>query len=404
MSDWYKPNKPNKKKHIGILILLTVVVTLAIAVGVLSYLVFSGKVMLAAVSNNSGTSPQLPDDFKDYMGSFYTTTQTDYTDVKITEYPGKIAYEMDLIEDDGNKLSLQDLYKKCSPYIVSISASKDGEKYSYWGSGIVISPDGLILTNTHIIDGCKYAYVQLYDKTRYDATLVAADAVSDVALLKIEPDNELNYASFADSTSIQVGDEVAAIGCPLGETFRNTLTNGIISAIERGITYNGHIMTLLQTNTALNEGNSGGALFNMSGHVIGITNMKMSSSYSSIEGIAFAIPSATVQSIVEDLLANGYVERTSIGIIVGSIPANILKHYDLPKGIYVSEVIEGSGADTAGIKVGDIIIKAENEEIDNLAEINEIKDTLGVGDKIQLTIYRDGQTFDVSVVLSTAQK
>ena len=142
---------------------------------------------------------------------------------------------------------------------------------------MILSEDGLILTNTHVIDGCDTAKVELFDKTEYDARLVGADTISDIAVLKIDADG-LTAASFGESKDLAVGDKVAAIGNPLGEAFRMTLTDGIISAIERGVSYKGRSMTLLQTNTAINEGNSGGALFNMYGQVIGITNMKMMSS------------------------------------------------------------------------------------------------------------------------------
>ena len=149
-----------------------------------------------------------------------------------------------------------------------------------------------------------------------------------------------------------MGDKVAAIGNPLGETFRMTLTDGIISAIERGISYNGHSMTLLQTNTAINEGNSGGALFNMYGQVIGVTNMKMMSSYSSIEGIGFAIPSSTVATVVDSLVKYGEViGRAAIGITVGPVPQNAMSYYSLPEGLYVSAVNENSDAAAKGIKL-----------------------------------------------------
>ena len=193
-------------------------------------------------------------------------------------------FTIEMRPSDGEELSLQDLYERCAPTIVSISAYKEGKMGYSWGSGVIISGDGLILTNCHVLENCDSAVVTLPNGIEYDALLVGADTISDVALLKIEASG-LAVAELGDSNQLRVGDRVAAIGNPLGEAFRNTLTDGIISAIERGMNYQGRSMTLLQTNTAINEGNSGGALFNLQGQVIGITNMKMMSSYSSIEGI-----------------------------------------------------------------------------------------------------------------------
>ena len=197
-----------------------------------------------------------------------------------------------------------------------------------------------------------------------------------------------------------MGDRVAAIGNPLGEDFRSTLTDGIVSAIERGVQYNGHSMTLLQTNTALNEGNSGGALFNMYGQVVGVTNMKMMSSYSSIEGIGFAIPSATVCSVVNSLVQFGEVRgRPSIGITVGAIPDNAKEQYGLPDGLYVTAVTEGSDAEAKGILPGDVIMEVEHTPVTTTTEINEIKNKLRVGDSMSFTVWRDGEVLEFDVTL-----
>ena len=166
------------------------------------------------------------------------------------------------------------------------------------------------------------------------------------------------------------------------------------------MSYNGHSMNLLQTNTAINEGNSGGALFNMYGQVIGITNMKMMSAYSSIEGIGFAIPSATVKSVVDSLVENGeFRGRTSIGITLGTVPQTAAEHYDLPEGLYVSDVQKGTDAEAQGIKPGDIITAVNNIEVTTTQEVLEIKDKYKVGDSLTFSIWRDGTEFDVDVRL-----
>ena len=296
-------------------------------------------------------------------------------------------------------MSLKELYSDCAQSIVAIYGYIDGQSGYYWGTGVILSEDGLILTNTHVVSGCDSATVQLSDNTEYEAKLVGADELSDIAVLKIEASG-LKAARFGESRDLAVGDKVAAIGNPLGETFRLTLTDGIISAIERGISYKGHSMTLLQTNTAINEGNSGGALFNMYGQVIGITNMKMMSSYSSIEGIGFAIPSATACSIANSLIKYGEVwGRPSIGITVGAIPKNVLEHYDLPQGLYVSAVQAGSDAEKEGIQPGDIITAVNYQPVTTTDEVNDIKNSLAVGDIMIFDIWRNGETMEIEVVL-----
>ena len=225
------------------------------------------------------------------------------------------------------------------------------------------------------------------------------DAISDIALLKIDAEG-LVTAELGESSNLRVGDRVAAIGNPLGEDFRNTLTDGIVSAIERGMNYQGRSMTLLQTNTAINEGNSGGALFNLYGQVVGITNMKMMSSYSSIEGIGFAIPSTVACNVVNALLKDGEVKgRPAIGITVGSIPQNAKDKYELPNGLYVSDVSEGSDAKTQGIMPGDIVLAVNGTEVRTTEDITKIKDELQVGDTMTLTIWRDGETMEIIITL-----
>ena len=178
------------------------------------------------------------------------------------------------------------------------------------------------------------------------------------------------------------------------------LTNGIISAIDRGLNYNGRTMSLLQTNTAINQGNSGGALFNMYGQVVGITNMKMMSYYSSIEGIGFAIPSTTVKTVVDSLAANGEVRgRPSIGITVGAIPEDVSGHYDIPAGLYVSGVQENSDAQAKGVQVGDILTAVNGTPVSTTEEVSQIKDSMQVGDSMVLSLWRDGESLEVDIEL-----
>ena len=342
---------------------------------------------------------EFPGSAEDFFKQYYEAIEADTSEVNIPKSMARPSFRLALQEAPEEELSLQELYERCAPAIVSISAySGDSVGYN-WGSGIIMTGDGLILTNTHILADCDSAVVTMTDGTDYDAELIGADAISDIAVLKVDAQG-LPTADFGDSAGLRVGDSVAAIGNPLGEDFRNTLTDGIISAIERGMTIHGHSMMLLQTNTAINEGNSGGALFNRYGQVIGITNMKMMSSYSSIEGIGFAIPSASLQRIVNSLLEHGEVlGRPAIGITVGSIPESAKERYDLPEGLYVTAVSEGSDAMEKGIREGDIILKVDGQPVTTTQEISDMKNALQVGDSMTFTIWRDGEEMEISIVL-----
>lgn len=406
--DWYQTqneyneqknrNKKRRNRIIG-----AAVLALLIGAGIF-FTVKNTHISISFQSSEDVETPEkMPDDFKEFFNSYYSSTTTDTAEINLPVYTGtpKPELEIELKESAGEAMSLQDIYDKCSPVIVSVTGSMGDKEGTVWGSGIIVSEDGLIVTNTHVIEKIEKAVIQLPDGGEYEAKIVGADAVSDIALLKVEPEGKLPVAEFADTASLNEGDEVAAIGNPLGPEFRNTLTNGIISAIDRGISYNGHSMTLLQTNTAINEGNSGGALFNMNGQVVGITNMKMMSYYSSIEGIGFAIPSTTVKSVVSDLIEFGYVPRTSIGITVGPVPETAKKNFNLPEGLYVSDVTKGSDAEKQGIKVGDVITAVNGQKVTQTTEVNDVKDKLSLGDSISFTIYRKdtGETFDISVKL-----
>ncbi len=413
---WYAPRDPEpaeaaaaaprKKKRNWTPLRITGAVCILLALIVASSLLFSNPgasdpvVTLPTPGPESGDAPEeMPADPAQFFENFYQTVQVDVSRIDIERAKLPIAYEQKLLPADGEELSLQELYERCSRSIVAIAGYQKGSIGYNWGTGVILSSDGLILTNTHVIEGCRSATVTLFDDRSFEAKLVGADSISDVALLKIDADG-LPAAELGESASLRVGDRVAAIGNPLGESFRNTLTDGIISAIERGVQYNGHSMTLLQTNTALNEGNSGGALFNMYGQMIGVTNMKMMSSYSSIEGIGFAIPSSTVRGVVNALVKDGEVRgRPSIGITVGSIPENAKSEYDLPDGLYISAVTKGSDAEAKGILPGDILTEVNGTPVTNSEQVNAIKNELHVGDTMHFTIWRDGETLEIDVML-----
>ena len=353
-----------------------------------------------AFAGTGSTAPgAMPKDWNEYLENFYQSSQSDALETSIERTVLEQTFTLSLAQPGEQELSLQELYAACADSIVGITAYPEDQNGYYWGTGVIAGENGLIITNAHVIEGCASAEVTLYNNESYEALLVGADAVSDLALLKIDCTG-LPAASFADISSLSVGDPVAAIGNPLSEEFRSTLTNGIISAIDRGMNYNGHTMSLLQTNAAINQGNSGGALFNMYGQVVGITNMKMMSYFSSIEGIGFAIPSSTVKAVVDQLAENGEVRgRPSIGITVGAIPQEAVENYELPEGLYISAVAENSDAAAQGIREGDILTAIDGQSVSATEEVAAIRDTKSVGDSLRFTIWRQGETFEVDVLL-----
>lgn len=297
-------------------------------------------------------------------------------------------------EEEPEPLRLQELYDRCLPSVVGVRGNV-GWGYS-WGTGIVMTPNGYILTNTHVLDHATAAQVILYDGSEYEAKLVGADAISDVAVLKIEAAG-LTAAQFGDSNALSVGDAVVAIGNPINEVFSGTMTEGIISGMSREMTYNGRTMTLLQTNAALNEGNSGGPLFNMYGQVVGITNMKViTTGTAMVEGIGFAIPSTTVKAMANAILRDGAVlGRPGLGIYALEVTGND----DHPAGIQVSSVIEGSDAAAQDLRPNDILTEIDGLTIENFDMMKEHIASLSVGDTVRLTVWREGKSIVKSVKL-----
>ena len=342
---------------------------------------------------------EMPENWKDFFSNFYTMDDNKKEESRIPTVEKRPSWELKLEPAGEEPITLQEIYRSCVESIVSIESYVEGETGYYWGTGIILSEDGLILTNAHLVEGCDSAKITLHDGTEYEAKLVGTDDTSDIAVLKIDPKG-LVPSVFGESDQLRVGDEVAALGNPLGEEFLATLTDGIVSAIDRGVSVDGHSMNLIQTNTAINEGNSGGALLNMYGQVIGVTNMKMMSSYSSIEGIGFAIPSSTVRAVVNALIKDGEVRgRPAIGVTVGPIPEEAAKHYELPEGLYISAVTEGTDAWEKGIREGDIITDVNGKPARTTNDILSVRDTLRVGDTITFTIWREGENFDLEVVI-----
>ena len=269
------------------------------------------------------------------------------------------------------------------------------------GSGFLFTGDGYILTNYHVVQDANSVTVSTYDGTKYDARIIGFDESNDVAVLKIDAEG-LTPVVIGDSDNLNVGDSVVAIGNPLGElTF--SLTSGTVSALDREVTMSSGIsMELIQTDCAINSGNSGGALFNMHGEVVGITNAKYSGSSgsgASIDNIAFAIPINDVYGIVTSIIEKGYIEKPYIGVSVLDVSDETQK-YGLPKGASVQTVTDDGPAKAAGLQVNDIITKVDDTEIDGSSDLVKAIGQCAPGQEITLTVYRQGQTLELKVTIA----
>jgi serine protease Do len=281
------------------------------------------------------------------------------------------------------------------------------------GSGIIISSDGYIVTNNHVISSessssSYYAIteatgitVNLYnDETEYTATVVGTDAYTDLAVIKIDA-TDLTAATLGNSDEVQVGEFAMAIGNPLG--MDSTVTSGIISAVNREVeSEDGTTYTAIQTDAAINSGNSGGALVNSKGEVIGINTLKLSGT--GIEGIGFAIPISSTTNVISQLIEYNTVKRPSIGISVSDVSETVANRYNIPVGIYVESVTKDGPADKAGLASGDIITKINNVEVKTTSELNKIKNQYSIGDEVTLTVYSNNNYKDVTVKLGEEEQ
>ena len=301
---------------------------------------------------------------------------------------------------EGGGLSLQEIYTRNIPSVVSISCQSNRGSSS--GTGVVLSSDGYIVTNAHVVENSHTVTVLLTDDRTYSAQLVGCDTVSDLAVLRIDC-TELIPAQFGDSSTLRVGDTVVAIGDPLGVEFRGTYTNGIVSAINRDVDVNGRTMTLIQTNAALNSGNSGGPLINCYGQVIGINTMKIGTftDTAGVEGLGFAIPSAQVKEIVDQIMVQGYVSgRPTIGITGEALSTFYQHYYRMPAGLYITEVTTGSDAASKGIQEGDMLLYLGDTRITSMDDLKNAVYDCEVGEVVEVIIYRRGQQYRVELTLS----
>ena len=268
------------------------------------------------------------------------------------------------------------------------------------GSGFIVTNDGYVVTNAHVVDGATNIFVTIYDNTEYRARLVGADTVNDVALLKIDA-SDLDYAVIGRSDDLIVGDQVVAIGNPLGE-LTSTLTVGYISAMERDVNTDGTTINMLQTDAAINSGNSGGPLFNMNGEVVGITTAKYSGTTESgavIEGIGFAIPIDDVYDLISDLKDYGYVTGAYLGVSVTDMDPEAAAYYGMPVGARVEEAVEGYSAARAGVLAKDIIVALGDNEVGNVSELTRALRKFAAGDTTTITVFRGGRELVLDITL-----
>ena len=311
------------------------------------------------------------------------------------------------VSTDG-RLSATEVYKMASPSVVGIVQYQ----YSYSleaagsGSGIILSDDGYIVTNAHVIEGAETVKVVLYNEEEYEAKVIGADTQTDIAVLKIEASN-LVEAEFGDSSQAEIGETVYALGNPGGLALQSSFTDGMISGLNRVITTDDSIysMTVLQTSAAINPGNSGGALINEYGQVIGITSSKIIST--DYEGIGFAIPTETAKPIIEEIIKNGYVSgRAKLGITGTTIDSVTAKYYDVPEGVQIITIEEDGCLYGTEAKVGDIIIGFNGKDITQMEELQSLLAECSPGDEVEITLYRysatrmNDMTFTITVKLA----
>jgi len=400
-SDFKKPKKKNKFLVYLSLVLTTSIITSAVVGGVM-YSSFSSKLdKVASIAQSSIQSSVSKEGDSSSADASILSNDTS-TDTVVTAALSKNS-------------SVVDIAKKVKPSIVGIRMTYSSKQYSYFGgsgtsesegSGIIISKDGYIMTNYHVV---QYAdtksgvadntvlEVFLSDGREAEAKFIGGDSENDLAVIKIDLKN-LTAAELGDSSKIQVGDLAVAIGNPLGIEFAGSVTAGVISAMNRTIETGDATLNAIQTDAAINAGNSGGALLNSQGQVIGINSAKIS--VAGVEGLGFAIPINDAKPIVEQLIKYGYVKgRPLLGINGIDITEAMSQRYDLPVGIYVDSVTTGSGAANAGIQRGDVLTKIDGTKVTTSSELDAVKKKHKAGDTVTVVIVRDGQEISIKPVI-----
>lgn len=379
-----KPHTPKNKKHSRGLALGLCGVAAACLLfaggAVVGNMAFGGN-----ANNDSGTS---------------ASTSDSAPTLQINSKPESDSSNSSDNYDTADGMAGEDIYKKVNPSVVSvISTTAEGTGS---GSGVIMSKDGYIITNNHVVDGAQSVSVQLSDGTSLDAKIIGTDEQTDLAVIKVTPTSDLTAAEFGDSDELEPGEYAYAIGSPGGVQFANTITGGRISAINRDLTVNDRVMTLIQTDASINNGNSGGALINKYGQVVGITSAKLSGNAfgsATVEGMGFAIPINTAKDIVDELIQNGYVSgRPSIGITGQNVESADGK----VSGVQVYSIDSRAKAASEGLQVGDVITAVDGTPTPDMDKVNELKQDKKAGDKLTLSVYRisTGKTLNITITLT----
>ena len=384
--------KPRKKRRVlkGLLILL--------AIAAVIVLLFGGVQLLF-------WQAQSPDDWQEEDDYYYYDREQDAEEAPITIPTAEpdASVRLTLETEPGYVLSAPEVYRKVHDAVVTVAVDLGDNRMSI-GTGVLFREDGYLLTNHHVVAGGTVCTVLLANGQPYEAKFIASDANYDLAVLKIDGEN-LPTAEFLDSDTLQVGDAVYAIGTPLDLEMSGTFTNGIVSSVNREMQLDGQTsMPMIQTNAALNNGNSGGPLISDSGQVVGINFMKMYARYSTVEGLGFAIPSVQAERVVNDLLAYGALQPEPVlGVSVRQIPTQLT---DTLWGLEVwadagnAAVTPGGAADRAGIQAGDYILAVDGQETLSSGDVLKARWKHHVGD--QMTLRRDGRILDVTLELTDA--
>ena len=387
-------NTESAKSHRGLFAILIVVVILLVGavsvMGILNIQLFRKVLELSPdeyvfqvtrLSDANATQPTEAEAPREISG--------EELQIQLIQAPQAVAN----VPQEGG-LSLQEIYNQNINSVVSISTGTGTGS----GSGIVISACGYILTNRHVLGNSQTAQVLFHDGTERTAKIVGSDSVSDLAVLDVEA-TSLTPVSFGSDEQLQVGDCVVAIGDPLGVALRGTMTNGIISAINRDLEIDGRTVHLIQTNAALNAGNSGGPLLNCYGQVIGINTMKvgMFTGDSNVEGIGFAIPSSTIKEVVDQLLRDGYVSgHPGLGFHVEKVSAFDQLYYRVPAGLFITELTQKN----LPLQPGDILVRFAGHRIGDVDTLEHYLHQHQAGDTVIITIYRDGRQYELAITLT----
>lgn len=387
------PRKPGKKSNRSVLrAVLSVVLVLALVGGScgLTYAVLNDQWSAKAQANANTASQTQP----------LSTAQSGITATNVTY----------AVSPEGTQTPRM-VYENNAQSVVAVSSTVQSTVYGQTregtssGSGFIISADGYVVTNYHVVEGATAVTVTVSTGDEYEATVIGSDQVNDVALLKVEASG-LPAVKIGSSDKLAIGDMVCAIGNPLG-SLTATLTVGYVSGKDRQVTTDNSTINMIQTDAAINSGNSGGPLFNMYGEVVGITSAKYSgttSSGASIEGISFAIPIDDVMSIISDLQEYGYVTGAYLGVTVQDTDAAAAKLYGMPTGAYVNSVVDGGSADRAGVQPKDIIIGLGDIEVTNRTELTRALRRFKAGDETTITVIRSGERITLNITLDEKPK